>query len=72
MPGSWAPASSAFGDNLNRAENANIEGPADLMHLMNVSNIDMFGSADLWIGAAIGVAFIALAIYLRRWRELAD
>jgi ABC-2 type transport system permease protein len=28
-----------------------------------------FGTADLWIGAVIGVALIAAAIYLRRWRE---
>ena len=72
VPGSWAPASTAFDQNIQRAENANIQGPADLMNLMNVSNLDVLGSADLWIGAAIGVAFIGAAIYLRRWRELAD
>lgn len=72
VPGSWAPASSAFEANLQGAGSANIQGPADLMRLMNVSNLDVLGSADLWIGAAIGAAFIALAIYLRRWRELAD
>ena len=72
LPGSWAPASAAFENNMQQAENANIQGPADLMRLMNVSNLDVLGSADLWIGAAIGVAFIAIAIYLRRWRELAD
>jgi ABC-2 type transport system permease protein len=32
----------------------------------------MFASVDLWIGVVIGIAFIATAIYLRRWRELAD
>jgi len=72
VPGSWAPASGAFEDNMQHAQNSNIQGPADLMHLMNVSNLDVLGSADLWIGAAIGAGFIALAIYLRRWRELAD
>ena len=72
VPGSWAPASTAFEDNMQRAENTNIQGPADLMHLMNVSNLDVLGSSDLWIGAAIGAAFIGLAVYLRRWRELAD
>ncbi len=72
VPGTWAPASSAFESNMQNSQNADINGPADLMRLMNVSNLDVLGSADLWIGAAIGVVFIALAIYLRRWRELAD
>ena len=72
IPGSWAPASSAFEANMHNASNSDIQGPADLMHLMNVSNLDVLGSADLWIGAAVGAAFIAAAIYLRRWRELAD
>ncbi len=31
-----------------------------------------FAAPDLWIGGAVGIAFIAAAIYLRRWRELAD
>ena len=31
-----------------------------------------FATADLWIGVVIGAAFIAGAVYLRRWRELAD
>lgn len=70
VPGSWATASSAFKSNFNN--NSEIQGPADLMHLMNVSNLDVLGSPDLWIGAAVGAAFIAAAIYLRRWRELAD
>ena len=72
VPGSWAPASAAFDDNMQRAGNSDIHGPADLMHLMNVSNLDVLGSSDLWIGAAIGAAFVGLAIYVRRWRELAD
>lgn len=72
VPGAWFPASSAFQENLQNAGNSDIHGPADLMRLMNVSNLDVLGSPDLWIGAAIGVAFIAIAIYLRRWRELAD
>jgi ABC-2 type transport system permease protein len=72
VPGAWAPASSAFEANMTNSQNANIEGPADLMHLMNVSSLDVLGTADLWIGVVVGVAFIAGAIYLRRWRELAD
>ena len=72
VPGAWLPASSAFEANMHNAGNSNIQGPADLMHLMNVSSLDVLGSPDLWIGAVIGVAFIAISIYLRRWRELAD
>ena len=72
IPGAWLPASSAFEANMQNAGNSNIQGPADLMHLMNVSSLDVLGSPDLWIGAVIGVAFIAASIYLRRWRELAD
>jgi len=72
VPGAWLPASSAFEENMQNAGNSDIQGPADLMHLMNVSSLDVLASPDLWIGALIGAAFIALAIYLRRWRELAD
>jgi ABC-2 type transport system permease protein len=72
VPGAWLPASSAFEANMQNAGNSDIQGPADLMHLMNVSSLDVLGSPDLWIGAVIGAAFIAISIYLRRWRELAD
>lgn len=72
VPGAWFPASSAFEANMQNAGNSNIQGPADLIHLMNINNLDVLGSPDLWIGAVIGVAFIAISIYLRRWRELAD
>lgn len=72
VPGAWLPASSAFEENMQNAGNSDIQGPADLMHLMNVSSLDVLASPDLWIGAVIGAAFIALAVYLRRWRELAD
>lgn len=69
LPHSWAPVSDAAAIQV---DNADIQGPADLVHLMNASSLDVLGSPDLWIGAAIGAAFIAGAIYLRRWRELAD
>ena len=29
----------------------------------------VFATADLWIGAVVGVAFITAAIRLRRWRD---
>ena len=72
VPGAWLPASSAFEENMHNSVTGDIQGPADLMHLMNVSSLDVLASPDLWIGAVIGVAFIATSIYLRRWRELAD
>lgn len=31
-----------------------------------------FATLDLWIGVAVGIGFVGAAIYLRRWRELAD
>lgn len=31
--------------------------------------IDRIGSADLWIGVAIGLAFLAAAVWLRRYRD---
>ena len=72
VPWAWAPASTAIEENARRIEGSGIHGPADIVNLMNISNLDVLGSPDLWIGAAIGAAFIALAVYLRRWRELAD
>ena len=42
------------------------------------ANMDLFGNwkafmlPDMWIGVVVGIAFIAAAIWMRRWRELAD
>jgi hypothetical protein len=60
--------------NLRELENMSgdgIDGPAQLVGriLDHSSNWNAIGTWDLWIGVAVGVAFIAAAIPLRRWRD---
>lgn len=53
LPGAWFPTL-----------------PDDLANAIDLTRSwEAFATADLWIGAVIGVALIAGAIYLRRWRE---
>ncbi|UYB54048.1 ABC transporter permease [Xanthomonas sp. AM6] len=64
LPGTWLPVLSES------APPAQIDGPQDLANAIQLSDAwRIFQSADIWIGAAIGVAFIVAAIYLRRWRD---
>ncbi|MFT3762359.1 MAG: ABC transporter permease [Pseudoxanthomonas sp.] len=67
VPGSWYlnPHVSPPGTHLSTAD-----GLARSIDLS--TSWQAFATADLWIGAIIGAALIAAAIYLRRWRELAD
>jgi ABC-2 type transport system permease protein len=47
-----------------------VEGPQDLTRILDLShNYAAFGTADLWIGAAVGIAMIVAATRLRRWRD---
>ena len=47
-----------------------IETPDDIPRAIDLTHSwYAFTTPDLWIGAAIGVALIVGAIYLRRWRE---
>ena len=40
------------------------------VRLLSTDNlVQALGSADLWIGVAIGAAFVAAAIYWRRYRD---
>jgi ABC-2 type transport system permease protein len=67
LPGAWSPRSFQTGSEMAQSQ---IDSPADLIRVMNLgNNWHIFGTADLWIGAAVGIALIAGAIYLRRWRE---
>lgn len=67
LPGAWSPRSFQTGSELAQTQ---VESPADLIRMLNLgNNWHIFGSADLWIGAIVGIALIAGAIYLRRWRE---
>lgn len=66
MPGTWSPRSFETSE----AAGHDVNSPEDLVRLLNLgNNWHIFGTADLWIGAIIGVALIAAAIYVRRWRE---
>ncbi|KAF1722614.1 ABC transporter permease [Pseudoxanthomonas wuyuanensis] len=67
LPGAWSPRSLQTGSELAQTQ---VESPADLIRMLNLgNNWHIFGTADLWIGAVAGIALIAGAIYLRRWRE---
>jgi ABC-2 type transport system permease protein len=68
VPGAWFPAIGA--DPTGGRE---ITSPDQLASAIDLtSSWQAFATADLWIGVVLGVAFIAAAVYLRRWRELAD
>mgnify|MGYP006179060661 CR=1 FL=1 len=58
----------ASGIKLDQA--APIATPDELANAIDLTRSwHAFATADLWIGAAIGVALIVGAIHLRRWRE---
>jgi len=64
LPGTWLPVLSES------APPMQIDGAQDLANAIQLSDAwRIFQSADIWIGAAIGVVFIVAAIYLRRWRD---
>jgi len=68
VPGSWYPAIG-----LDPTGGQEINSPDQLASAIDLTTSwQAFATADMWIGVALGVAFIAAAIYLRRWRELAD
>jgi ABC-2 type transport system permease protein len=62
--GSWFPAARSFDDHVE------LKGPEDLSNVLDLGRgMHALATPDLWIGAAIGVAMIVLAIRLRRWRD---
>ena len=66
VPGTWFPA---IGEGP-ADPNVEINTPDELANAIDLTRSwNAFATADLWIGAVIGVALIAGAIYLRRWRE---
>ncbi len=66
LPGTWLPVLSES------APPVQIDGAQDLANAIQLSDAwRIFQSADIWIGAAFGMAFIVAAIYLRRWRDKA-
>ncbi len=65
VPGAWLPVTGGI--------QAHIETPEDVAgHLNLTTSWHVFAAWDLWIGVAVGIAFIAGAVWMRRWRELAD
>jgi ABC-2 type transport system permease protein len=62
VPGSWIPTIS---DQFRK-----VHGPEDIAQSFDVTvALNVLGHADVWIGAAIGIAMILAAIRLRRWRD---
>ena len=65
VPGGWFPASSGVIDPA-----AEINTPNELADAVDLTRSwHAFATADLWIGVVVGIAFIAAAIRLRRWRD---
>ncbi len=66
VPGTWS-----INGLEERFEQGSINDPGEVVAavLDQTSNWGLYASWDLWIGAAIGAVFIALAIQLRRWRD---
>jgi ABC-2 type transport system permease protein len=69
VPGAWFPTLTNGAIN----PGTEINSPEELARALDLTRSwNAFATADLWIGAVIGVALIAGAIHLRRWRELTD
>jgi ABC-2 type transport system permease protein len=65
IPGGWFPATSGVVD-----PTMQINTPNELANAVDLTRSwHAFATADLWIGAVVGVAFIAAAVRLRRWRD---
>jgi ABC-2 type transport system permease protein len=69
VPGTWYPRIQQGQTD----SNVDIETPDQLANAIDLTTSwQAFATVDLWIGVVFGVACLAGAIYLRRWRELAD
>jgi ABC-2 type transport system permease protein len=65
LPFSWGSHGDTFGYNFGRDRL-----PVDLISFQSLGEV--LTSMNLWIGIAAGAAMIAGAVYLRRYREMAD
>lgn len=64
LPGSWMDYE-RLGNKMDGAD-----GPDVLLNAIDLNTIlAPLAGANLWIGAAAGVGMIALAVWLRRWRD---
>lgn len=64
VPGTWYVNAADATEIMSMAQGTQIGPRLDL-----ASSWQVFGTMDLWIGAAAGVAMIVLAARLRRWRD---
>ena len=63
FPGTWIPT-------IADGAHSDFDGPKDFAGMVDVtSSWEVLAHADVWIGAVVGIAMIALAIRLRRWRD---
>lgn len=64
LPGTWSPRS-LRGSTISTDD---LQSPSDVVNWVLQHNNPrlVYGDADIWIGAVVGVAFIVAAIYLRR------
>lgn len=66
LPGTWYGAL----DMEQLVREARIDSPDDLAAALDLTTSwQVFATADMWIGAAIGIALIAASVRLRRWRD---
>lgn len=70
IPGMWQPARMVHNETAESALNA-AKDPSDSlqMGLHNLTDPSIYASADLWIGAVVGIALIVLAVVIRRRRD---
>ncbi|MFT4249664.1 MAG: hypothetical protein QM581_16785 [Pseudomonas sp.] len=63
-PGTWSPRG-LQGSTIHMND---LQSPNDLLAwiVQHTDPARIYGNADIWIGAVVGIAFIAAAIYLRR------
>ncbi|WP_028917625.1 ABC transporter permease [Pseudoxanthomonas sp. J35] len=65
VPGTWYPLVHGIVD-----DSTAIHSPDDLASAIDLTRSwHIFATFDIWIGALVGVALIAAAIRLRRWRD---
>jgi ABC-2 type transport system permease protein len=65
VPGSWV-----WTRDIESAIQFNDQGPVELLRWDVIGHT--LASLELWLGAVVGIAMIAGAVYYRRWREVAD
>lgn len=62
FPGTWVDVA--------QFANVDVDGPKDIYRLFSLKAMySTFLSANMWIGAAAGVAMILAAVRVRRWRD---